>query len=102
MAIQQNINNACTYDFLAASNASDTQLEDLKTQADDQWSEVQNLLKRLENATETRDLENLTTGANEILTATAVHTRSLRWSTPSLRRGQKNSTEVRAPAKQAV
>lgn len=95
MAIQQNINNACTYDFLAASNASDTQLEDLKTQADDQWSEVQNLLKRLENATETRDLENLTTGANEILTATPEPTPEPEVEYTTLKRGQKNSTEVR-------
>lgn len=95
MAIQQNINNACTYDFLAASNASDTQLEDLKTQADDQWSEVQNLLKRLENATETRDLENLTTGANEILTATPEPTPEPEVEYTTLKRGQKNSTEVK-------
>lgn len=95
MAIQQNINNACTYDFLAASNASDTQLEDLKTQADDQWSEVQNLLKRLENATETRDLENLNTGANEILTATPEPTPEPEVEYTTLKRGQKNSTEVR-------
>ena len=95
MAIQQNINNACTYDFLAASNASDTQLEDLKTQADDQWSEVQNLLKRLENATETRDLENLNTGANEILTATPEPTPEPEVEYTTLKRGQKNSTEVK-------
>lgn len=95
MAIQQNINNACTYDFLAASNASDTQLEDLKTQADDQWSEVQNLLKRLENATETRDLENLNTGANEILTATPEPTPEPEVEYTTLKRGQKNSTAVK-------
>lgn len=95
MAIQQNINNACTYDFLAASNASDTQLEALKTQADDQWSEVQNLLKRLENATETRDLENLNTGANEILTATPEPTPEPEVEYTTLKRGQKNSTEVK-------
>ena len=95
MAIQQNINNACTYDFLAASNASDTQLEALKTQADDHWSEVQNLLKRLENATETRDLENLNTGANEILTATPEPTPEPEVEYTTLKRGQKNSTEVK-------
>ena len=70
-------------------------MEDLKTQADDQWSEVQNLLKRLENATETRDLENLNTGANEILTATPEPTPEPEVEYTTLKRGQKNSTEVK-------
>lgn len=95
VAIQENINKACTYDFLAASNASNDQLSGLQTQADEQWGEVQNLLKRLKNATETKDLKNLNTGAKDILEATATPTQTPKPEFKTLKKGQKNSEAIK-------